>query len=245
MHSGERPFKCDLCFKSFVVSSSLRKHERTHLAERPALLPQQAVPETVAAVFLAHTSLPQFSCSHCDVTFGTWEEVQAHEALHTVSPLSTTVAPLPMGPHVCATCREEFVLLSDLQAHEKMHPKPRPHVCDSCGKGFLNKAGLRKHQRIHSTNRNHVCPHCSKAFLFAAYLRKHLRTHRDPLPTFPLSDTHIAHTEPLPSPPPPIEVSSSTLEPGAICLTIPVTIPVTVPVTFQTTPMYIDKEDRL
>ncbi len=81
--------------------------------------------------------------------FGTWEEVQAHSSLHTISPPSdSTVSALPIGPYVCVTCQAEFVQLADMQAHEKLHPKPRPHVCDQCGKGFLNKAGLRKHQRI-------------------------------------------------------------------------------------------------
>lgn len=35
MHSGERPYKCDLCPKSFRVSSNLVCHRRIHTKEKP------------------------------------------------------------------------------------------------------------------------------------------------------------------------------------------------------------------
>ncbi|KAL7869231.1 hypothetical protein AOLI_G00132190 [Acnodon oligacanthus] len=240
VHSGERPFKCQLCFKSFVVSSSLRKHERTHLAERP-LQQQDPVPES--AQLFSQNASPQFSCSHCDVLFGTWEELQAHASLYSISPTSdSTATSLNIGPYVCVTCQVEFTQMSALQAHEKMHPKPRPHVCDDCGKGFLNKAGLRKHQRIHSTSRPHCCTICGKAFLFAAYLRKHSRTHRDSESSLALPQTDIAHTQPLPSPP--SAASPTGSEPPSISLTVPVTVAVSA---FQTMSahVYIDKEEEL
>ena len=33
-HTGERPYKCDVCGAAFVLNSSLKLHTRTHTGER-------------------------------------------------------------------------------------------------------------------------------------------------------------------------------------------------------------------
>ncbi|XP_053823712.1 zinc finger protein 697-like [Vidua chalybeata] len=114
IHTGEQPYTCLECGKSFGWSSDLRKHQRIHTGERP------------------------YECPQCGNRFQTSSTLLVHQRIHTEE-----------RPFRCPDCGKGFKQNSHLTRHWRIHTGERPYECGECGKSFSQSSNLTQHQRRH------------------------------------------------------------------------------------------------
>ncbi|QLL33708.1 hypothetical protein HG536_0F00320 [Torulaspora globosa] len=192
VHQGRKPFKCELCDRSFAKKSHLERHLHAHAEDKPLHCSFCQKGFTTAQQLKRHeiTHTKSFKCPYegCQECFYKHPQLRSHiMAIHEKN-LSCKVCgkefqrpyrlrnhmakhhnPEVQNPYQCShgSCASCFKTWSQLQAHIKNdHPKLR---CPICAKPCVGESGLRMHMNVHDENlvkRNWKCDICSDV-LFA------------------------------------------------------------------------------
>ncbi|XP_053571501.1 uncharacterized protein LOC128661250 [Bombina bombina] len=197
-HTGEKPFKCTECEKSFASKSYLLNHQNIHRGERPFICKECGKTFTYMKGLLLHqrihTGEKPFMCTECGKCFTHNSNLMYHKRTHTgEKPFAcrecgkcftqrstlTVHESIHRGEKLftCVECGKSYSYRSDLRMHQRIHTGEKPFMCTECGKSFIQKCHLTDHERIHTGERPFTCTECGKRFTLKSHLTYHERTH--------------------------------------------------------------------
>lgn len=76
----------------------------------------------------------------------------------------------------CDICDRRFSILSNFNAHKRIHKQNKPFRCSICGKSFRLAKSLTVHMVLH-TETSFDCPVCDRSFNRSGSLKVHMRSH--------------------------------------------------------------------
>ncbi len=180
-HSGEKPYKCAFCDKTFRDNGSLTKHLNSfHQGEMP------------------------FKCDECSKGFMEERALKCHMGFHNagyiklgVDKLTTTgrssqlkksankstspkhvssqirKARMSGGDLECGLCGKCFNSPLVFRRHVKNHDAIKSFQCTFCEKGFTRKDAMVVHMRTHTGEKPYKCNFCDRSFTESGSLLNH------------------------------------------------------------------------
>lgn len=172
LHSDDRPFTCEVCFKTFKRADSLRQHEQTHYEGN-----YQCEEESCRKIFSSPLALHRHKRAHTDSVYHPHEDevkCPSHpiEASHQIININNKTK-----QHQCTHCLKTFTCR---QFHYHWHLKHSKLVSVESDSPFTNNyrvgrtSTIRKYIHKHEHRRiGDRCQHCLKLFCSKQDLQRH------------------------------------------------------------------------
>ncbi|CAK6442304.1 unnamed protein product [Pipistrellus nathusii] len=188
VHTGEKPFECDICHQRYSTKSNLTVHRRKHSNgtdfhqkehKCPYCNKLHASKKTLAKhvkrfhpenaqefISIKKTKSESWKCEICKKYFTRKPHLEEHMILHSQD-----------KPFKCTYCEEHFKSrFARLKHQEKFHLGPFP--CDVCGRQFNDTGNLKRHvECTHGGKRKWTCFICGKSVRERTTLKEHMRIH--------------------------------------------------------------------
>jgi len=171
----ERPYKCELCDKTFKLNKQLLQHSREIHGRVKLLCPlcpkffkkNSSLESHIKAIHDSE-NIVRLRCDQCDKTFSGEHSLRMHLVKHTGE-----------KAWQCGTCGKGFTRKASLAEHIARHKGVKEKKCNYCNKSFYGTAYWRHMASVHPKEEKlvHSCPHCPKKFPHQHRLRLHLQSH--------------------------------------------------------------------
>ncbi|XP_035211850.1 zinc finger protein 658B-like [Stegodyphus dumicola] len=150
VHTGEKPFKCQICSRSFKRNESLRYH-MTSFHGFCMLLEDMNTAENLVThqLNIVHFAQKHFiriflstskSKSASRTDYGKHSVISFASSIGSAKPLSSE-----MCRFFCSFCSKGFHFKANLERHLRVHTGEKPFKCETCSKCFTRKESLRYH----------------------------------------------------------------------------------------------------
>ncbi|KPJ14554.1 Zinc finger protein 358 [Papilio machaon] len=235
IHNGDRPYKCDICLKTFTQLSTVQNHKEMVHKKYKVEITCQICGKRVrgrSQVYRHIVSHDKIQCPICKKTMSRLSQKQ-HMQRHSGS-----------KSYTCEVCALAFYTAAELCNHRRNHNKDKPALkcplceyrsnrsdsmkrhkirhtdvnipCTICGMFFLTKQKLVLHERIHYEEKKHFCPYCNHSFHSERSVRKHVNLKHKHLVILNKKQTQVLVKDEVPALDPNspniIEVETSPME---------------------------------
>lgn len=166
----DRPFKCNVCSKSFISKSELNQHAHIHNEDKPFMCERCGKTfrskSYMERHYKTHSGVKPFKCEYCGKELTDKTGFTAHVRAH-----------VGERPYSCDVCGKKYTIRRHLTSHMIIHSDLRPFKCDQCDKTFRSRTNFRMHKDSHLGIKRWSCKFCSRTFLSQGNMAKHVRRH--------------------------------------------------------------------